>query len=113
MCLFVPEVKRLHGVVERVVGANETTSTPSKIISSSINNLAVRYDKRDPISEKLHLFGYPCLNRTTHIYYEYGKKIQSLRPYYFCRIAVPFEYGRDSSLSELNQYIMCRSIGSL
>jgi len=62
MCLFVPEVKRLHGIVERVVSANKTTSTPSKIISPSISNLTVWYGKRGPISHRLHLSGPPSHN---------------------------------------------------
>jgi hypothetical protein len=41
MCLFVPEGKRLHSIIEGVVSADKMTSTPSEIISSSINNLTI------------------------------------------------------------------------
>jgi hypothetical protein len=71
---FVPEVKRLYGIVERVVSANETTSTPRKIIASSINNLTVWYGERGPISYRFHLFGCPSHRRTYHINHEYNKR---------------------------------------
>jgi hypothetical protein len=60
MCLLVSECQRLHSIVESVVGANETTSTPSKIIPSSVDNLTVRYGECEPVSYRLHLFGHPC-----------------------------------------------------
>src|SRR5580704_18564304 len=67
MCLFVSECERLHGIIEGVIRANETTSAPSKIITSSVDNLTVWYGERDPISHRLHLFGDPCHCPDTHI----------------------------------------------
>ena len=96
--MVFPESKRLHSIIERVVSADETTSTPSKIISSSINNLTVWYGKRDPISHKLHLFGPPSHCRTTHIIHQYDNENALGRPYYFCLTAIPFAYDmRDQS----------------
>jgi hypothetical protein len=64
---FFPECQRLHGIVEGVVSSDKMTSTPRKIISSSINNLTVWYGERDPISYRLHLSGNPCHHPTAHI----------------------------------------------
>jgi hypothetical protein len=90
--MVFPESKRLHSIIERVVSADETTSTPSKIISSSINNLTVWYGKRDPISHRLHLFGPPSRCRTAHIIHQYDNENAPRRPYYFCLTAIPFAY---------------------
>ena len=90
--MVFPESKRLHSIIERVVSADETTSTPSKIIASSINNLAVWYGKRDPISHRLHLFGPPSRCRTAHIIHQYDNENAPRRPYYFCWTAIPFAY---------------------
>ena len=90
--MVFPESKRLHSIIERVVSADETTSTPSKIISSSINNLTVWYGKRDPISHRLHLFGLPTHCRTAHIIHQYDNENAPRRPYYFWLTAIPFGY---------------------
>ena len=96
--MVFPESKRLHSIIERVVSADETTSTPSKIISSSINNLTVWYGKRDPISHRVHLFGRPSHCRTAHIIHQYDNANAPRRPYYFCWTAIPFAYDmRDQS----------------
>jgi hypothetical protein len=68
---FVPEGQRLHCIIECVVSADEMTSTPSKIISSSINNLTVWYGESGPISDRFHLFASPSLDRIPHIYQHY------------------------------------------
>jgi hypothetical protein len=74
VCLLVPEGQRVHGIIECVVSPNKMTSTPSKIISSSINNLTVWYGESGPISDGLPLFGYPCLYRIPHNYRPYNNK---------------------------------------
>ena len=92
MCLFVSECQRLHGIIEGVIRANETTSTPSKIITSSVDNLTVWYGERDPISHRLHLFGDPC-HYPDYSYTTFTiMNPQSRCSYYFCRIAIPFAY---------------------
>ena len=53
---FIPEAERLHGIIECVVSADEMTSTPRKIVSSSVNNLTVWYGESGPISDRLHPF---------------------------------------------------------
>ena len=68
MRFFVPEGKRLHSIIECIISSDKMTSTPTKIISSSINNLAVWYGERAPISYRLPLFGSPSHCRTTHTY---------------------------------------------
>jgi hypothetical protein len=47
------------------------TSAPSKIISSSINNLTVWNRESGPIPYCLHLFGAPCRYRIPHIDHHY------------------------------------------
>ena len=69
--LFVPEGQRVHGIIKCVVSPDEMTSTPSEIVSSSINNLTVWYGESGPISDRLHLFGSPSLYRIPHIYHHY------------------------------------------
>jgi hypothetical protein len=68
MCLFVPESKRVHGIIKCVISPDKMTSTPSKIISSSVNNLTVWDGERAPIPYSFHLFGIPCRYRIPHIY---------------------------------------------
>jgi hypothetical protein len=66
---FIPEAERLHDIIECVVSADELTSTPRKIVSSSVNNLTVWYDESAPISYRLYLFGSPSRRRIPHNYH--------------------------------------------
>jgi hypothetical protein len=90
MCFFVPESKRVHGIIKCVISPDKMTSTPSKIISSSVNNLTVWDGERARIPYSFHFFGIPCRYRIPHIYQEYDNKTQPLRPYFFCWIAIAF-----------------------
>jgi hypothetical protein len=66
---FIPEAERLHGIIECVVSADEMTSTPRKIVSSSVNNLTVWYDESAPISYRFYLFGSPSRRHIPHNYH--------------------------------------------
>jgi hypothetical protein len=59
------------------------TSAPSEIIPSSINNLTVWYDKRAPISNRLHLFGRPSRYRIPHNDQQYDNRKATPPPILF------------------------------
>jgi hypothetical protein len=83
VCLRAPEGQRVHSIIKCVISPDKMTSTPSEIISSSVNNLTVWYDECVPVSDSLHLFGTPCLCRINHNYHYHSITTQAFRSYFF------------------------------